>query len=279
MSYHFGTFGFLFIDDIAEPPFVLKDIGIEKRNSTSYFFDNRDRNITGYLFQYTLKGYGIYEANHQKHKVEPGQAFFVKIPNDEKYYMPVNTDGDGWQYLYLHFEGSSVEPYYQKIIQKTGKIINLSFDSNVVKYLFQLHEQLVNGIDLQPFEGSEAVFHFLALLCRNTVFNRNTYSASIQQALEIMEHQFAHLNGIEAIADTLHISHNHFTREFTRQTGTSPVKYLNTIRIQHALQLLRNTSLPIEAVATECGFSCGNYFAKSFKKYMNISPKQFRNQK
>jgi hypothetical protein len=84
-------------------------MGIEKRRTPDYFFDNMNRNIQGYLFQYTLKWHGIFETKNRSYRIEPGQAFFVKIPNDEKYYFPINLDEDGWQLLYFHFEGTAVQ--------------------------------------------------------------------------------------------------------------------------------------------------------------------------
>jgi AraC-like DNA-binding protein len=279
MSYKFKTFYFASFDEFPDPPFELKDMGIEYRNTPDYFFDNNDRNMQGYLFQYTLKGCGIFETNRQLHRIEPGQAFFVKIPDDEKYYCPDDLNEDGWQLLYIHFEGTAVKPYFDKIIQKTDKILKLELNSSAVQYLLKLHEDLQNGMKIQPFAGSEIVFHFLSLLCRTAAYNQDEYSLKTRLAIEYMENEFASLDGINTLADKLGISLSHFTREFTKETGINPIKYLTNIRMQNAMQLLTNTDLSINEVALKCGFSCGNYFSKIFKKSRHLSPNQFRNEK
>ncbi|WP_170866771.1 helix-turn-helix transcriptional regulator [Anaerocolumna jejuensis] len=254
-------------------------MGIEYRNTSDYYFDNNDRNMQGYLFQYTLKGHGMFEINHQVYQIEPGQAFFIKIPDDEKYFCPDNLNEDGWQLLYIHFEGTAVKPYFDKIIQKTGKILKLDPNSNVLQYLLKLHNDLLNGMKIPPFVGSEIVFHFLSLLCRTLAYNQDAYSLKTRFAIEFMENEFADIDSIKNLADKLGISLSHFTREFTKETGTNPIKYLTNIRMENAMQLLTNTNLSINEIAVKCGFSCGNYFSKIFKKNSHQSPYQFRIEK
>jgi Transcriptional regulator containing an amidase domain and an AraC-type DNA-binding HTH domain len=254
-------------------------MGIEKRSTPDYWFDNNNRDIQGYLFQYTLKGHGIFETNNHVHPIEEGKAFFIELPDDSKYYYSMGLDSDGWQILYIHFEGAAVKPYYDKIMQKTGKLLTLSYNSGVIQYLLNFHEQLKNGIRLKPLEGSEIVFHFLSLLCRTVAYNQENYSLRTRLAIDEMESKFSSLSGIDALADKLGVSVSHFTREFTREAGINPIRYLTNIRIQNAMDLLQNTGLSVNEIALQCGFSCGNYFSKIFKKNTRLSPKQFRNER
>ena len=91
MAYEFGFYNFLFPDELQDPCISLSCMGIEQRWNTDYYFDNRDRNIDSYLFQYTLKGEGIYESHGKRFRLKPGQGIFIHIPDDEKYYMPADT--------------------------------------------------------------------------------------------------------------------------------------------------------------------------------------------
>jgi AraC-like DNA-binding protein len=45
------------------------------------------------------------------------------------------------------------------------------------------------------------------------------------------------------------------------------------------MELLHNTELSVNEIALKCGFSCGNYFSKAFKKNTQLTPYQFRNEK
>lgn len=55
-------YGFINHDSISPLPLILYDMGFELRQNEDYYFDNHNReNYDGYIIQYTLSGYGIYE--------------------------------------------------------------------------------------------------------------------------------------------------------------------------------------------------------------------------
>ena len=107
------TIGFPFIDEVSEPLIRLTGVGVEVRNDKSYYFDNKNREIDSYLFQYTLDGSGIFETNNNKIVVSPGHAFFTYIPSDTKYYC--NPEDTHWEFIFVLFMGNHLRPYYDKI--------------------------------------------------------------------------------------------------------------------------------------------------------------------
>lgn len=81
---------------------------------------------------------------------------------------------------------------------------------------------------------------------------------------------------IENLAELLGVSSSYFNRLFVKETGLTPLGYLNHLRIAHAALLLSDTILSVDEVAKKCGFSCGNYFCKVFRKAFGYSPSEFR---
>jgi AraC family transcriptional regulator len=78
------------------------------------------------------------------------------------------------------------------------------------------------------------------------------------------------------IARELDMSHFYFSRLFKISTGITPHQYLIQQRIERAKQLLRQPDKTIADVAMDCGFANPSHFAKHFRKYIGVSPKQFR---
>ena len=99
----------------------------------------------------------------------------------------------------------------------------------------------------------------------------------VKQAVDIIEKDYASLDGVEELAERLQISASHLCREFVRALGVGPLACLTRVRLQCAANLLTKTNRKIEDIAIACGFSNGNYFAKVFKKYLGTSPRDFRN--
>jgi AraC family L-rhamnose operon transcriptional activator RhaR len=65
-------------------------------------------------------------------------------------------------------------------------------------------------------------------------------------------------------------------RLFKAQTGMTVSGYLLKLRLCRAMQLLRNSSLPIGLIAAECGYEDSNYFSSAFRKETELSPSQYR---
>jgi transcriptional regulator GlxA family with amidase domain len=58
-----------------------------------------------------------------------------------------------------------------------------------------------------------------------------------------------------------------FARIFHEQTGDTPMRFINRMRVRLACRLLRGTRLPVTRIALDCGFGSSQYFAKVFNAY------------
>lgn len=81
---------------------------------------------------------------------------------------------------------------------------------------------------------------------------------------------------IETLADMIGVSPDYFTKMFKDSIGTTPIDYINGVRVNHALRLLTMTDTPVNEIAEKIGFSNSNYFHKIFKSYMITSPLAYR---
>lgn len=81
---------------------------------------------------------------------------------------------------------------------------------------------------------------------------------------------------VEQLARLAAMSPRNFARVFQRETGTTPAKYLDQLRLERALALLEASTLPIESVARDSGFSCAEQLRRSFLKQMGITPVGYR---
>ena len=101
------------------------------------------------------------------------------------------------------------------------------------------------------------------------------FSRLVQKSILYIKSDYMYILGVDDIACALGVSKHHLIREFSKQVGISPNKYLVKHKLEQSKSLLANEQLSIDSVAQAVGFSCGNYFAKTFKKEYGLTPTQF----
>jgi transcriptional regulator GlxA family with amidase domain len=67
-----------------------------------------------------------------------------------------------------------------------------------------------------------------------------------------------------------------FKRRFEQATGMAPLAYVHTLRLEEAKQMLETTDEPIEAIANEVGYEDAGFFARLFRRQVNLTPGQYR---
>ena len=82
---------------------------------------------------------------------------------------------------------------------------------------------------------------------------------------------------VEALAARVHLSPRHFSRLFSRQLGTTPAKWVEKTRIDHARGLLEERSeLSLDEVARRCGLSESGVLRRLFIRHLGVTPGEYR---
>jgi AraC-like DNA-binding protein len=63
---------------------------------------------------------------------------------------------------------------------------------------------------------------------------------------------------------------------FRKESGVTPIAYLNRYRVKQARQLLTDTDQSITEIALEVGFSDSGYFGRVFRREVGVSPEAYR---
>lgn len=81
---------------------------------------------------------------------------------------------------------------------------------------------------------------------------------------------------IKEISDHVFLSASYVCTYFKSQTGQTLNQYLTEYRMEKAMQLLGDARYQIADISSKVGYSNGNYFSKSFKKFTGLSPSKYR---
>ncbi len=81
---------------------------------------------------------------------------------------------------------------------------------------------------------------------------------------------------VERLASRFGMSDTYFRKLFLGEFGTTPLKYVNALRLDYAKELLRSGYYTIEEIAERCGFNNINYFSFFIKKETGLAPMALR---
>ncbi|WP_234122693.1 helix-turn-helix transcriptional regulator [Clostridium hydrogenum] len=102
------------------------------------------------------------------------------------------------------------------------------------------------------------------------------YSAEVQKAIDLIEDNLYDDIKLSDIAKKSHLSEFYFHRLFQKVTGETVMGYVRKRRLAKAAYDLKNTEFSVLDIAVKYQFSCGESFARAFKKMYGITPYEYR---
>jgi transcriptional regulator GlxA family with amidase domain len=91
----------------------------------------------------------------------------------------------------------------------------------------------------------------------------------------VLEHVCEDLS-VEALAARAHMSPRNFARSFRAETGITPGRYVERVRLEAARRALEDTAQPVAAVADACGFATGETMRRVFLRALGVGPAEYR---
>ena len=107
--------------------------------------------------------------------------------------------------------------------------------------------------------------------------SRNFYIVLVNKIKEdIKSNYLDSFFSVSTIAEKFSFSADYIGKIFKQSTGTTISSYISEARMEKAMELLRDTEIPINDIATLVGYTNSNYFAKVFKSKHNMTPSSYR---
>lgn len=270
------VYGFLNMEEMNPSPLRICDFGIECREKERYDFKNDEReNYDGYLFQYTIDGWGQFEEDGKAEELEKGKAFFISFPCESRYYLP--KESPKWHYFYIHFTGPTARYFHDYIKEREGEVFALPKEASCVELFMKEFQAVSCGKKYDKYESGEFLYRFLSVLCKDIEKpNQGTSHSLADMAKEWIQNNYMTGKNISDMSQELGASTSHISRQFHACFCIPPIQYMNKFRMEHAMFLLINTDLSLEKIAQQTGFSNGNYYSKVFRKTVGMEPSRYR---
>jgi transcriptional regulator GlxA family with amidase domain len=78
------------------------------------------------------------------------------------------------------------------------------------------------------------------------------------------------------LAQRAALSERHLRRLFSEQTGTTPARFIERVRVEAARELLADTATPVDTTARRCGFGSPETMRRAFLRVLGVGPAEYR---
>jgi AraC-like DNA-binding protein len=219
---------------------------------------------------------------HETHSYEINED--VIIYNCIFYDQALKDDWNELRHIGGIFDMLVVEPLYrtesssQEIMHlKPGE---LTFAENIMNKMFEEQNDRLAGYILAQ---KAYLILLLTFMSRIWVKQVNLDSQEhigkrdlLTEALKFLETNYESDIQITDLALKVFMSPQRFRKVFKDLTGMNPLDYINAIRINRAVDLLKDSRLSISEVAQQIGILDTNYFSRLFKIRTGCTPSEYR---
>jgi transcriptional regulator GlxA family with amidase domain len=109
-----------------------------------------------------------------------------------------------------------------------------------------------------------------------TLSNQQPARDPLREVQRLVLENVAGEHSVEAMAARAHMSPRHFARAFRAETGVTPARYVERVRLEAARRGLEDTADPIEAIAAACGFGTTETMRRVFLRLLGVGPAEYR---
>lgn len=190
------------------------------------------------------------------------------------------TSHTPFSYYVFYLSGSVLTEYLPQLCQEHGFLKRGFAETSDIPWrmLPALLEQLSSSEDVSDLHLS-TMFHLILSCLLADQKKRESASALPGHVVEmkhIFDSDYQSSHSLKELESVLGVSRYRLCRDFSSHIGTSPVQYLNQVRLTEARHLLVSTNLTIHEVGSMVGIDNTTHFINLLKKNTGITPLQFR---
>lgn len=238
-----------------------------------------------------LSGRGVFFIHGEVYPFSAGDVSVI-YPWENHIAQSAKSSPSNWLFLTIDTDVLFCSEKNESVLRKlafrplgTGRVLNSEENRSVIGYL----ERLISLYNDERKEHGEKIPQYAALLScflyesadweQRYGADCSIYSERLNDIYPAIQYILNHYGedvSIERLCECCHLSSAHLRRLFDSIVGEPPIAFLHKIRINHACSALKDKKLSILSVAEQCGYFSLSSFNRQFRKWMNLSPTEYR---
>ena len=242
----------------------VTELSTSKHVFNKYHFCRGNSNRRKSRIGLILKGSGTYIYLNKKLKVSENDLVFIP----ENIYCYSEWHGEPEiEVLYLscfmHYESFKYEP----------QIIHAD---PLTKHNVMEISELLSGNQIDVFEAYSRFYKLLQTVIGKMKQSDLDIDKTLQTAIEYITNNWDKSFSVSDLAKKCYVSESTLYHLFQNELGQTPVSFLNSIRINIAIEHLENSNYSIATISRTVGFNSENHFRKVFSDFTGTTPLKYR---
>ncbi len=266
------------VSTFENPP---KLISVSKKTDT---IEYQYKHFHKYLeLFYFVEGEGIFEYDGKQKSIAPHDCLIINPHCEHKKY-PSTENGTLTYYVLaitnLQFANLPMDCFSAK------KVTRLHFE-NKNNFLLDYINRIIRELTKKDSDFYPKITAFLNCLLidlhrlstsSSVLPTENSLSVpkNIQAIKSYLETNFTDEITLDSLEKMFFVSKSYLLKEFKKQYGVSPLRYLTQLKLEKAKLLLLGSNMSISEIAYSLNYTSSAYFAETFKQFHGITPTDYR---
>ena len=256
-------------------PFYIGGIGYSYEQE----YIHRPNGFPYYQWIQCRSGGGELKVNNNTYSIGENQGMFLLPDVPHEYYA---TKGP-WVVDWIIFRGSAIRSFFEETAKlKTSGMYYISHPHTIAEKLRQIYDYEMLDSPMKSIESSRLSYAILLDLLKFTSEKMNSsYSYKYNRLKPIFNYINENYNKsitLDDLSKLAGITPQHLCSSFKNVTSHTITEYINLTRIKKSKELMsQKHDMQVKEIARLVGFNDVSYFCSIFRKYVNMSPVEFKN--
>ncbi|WP_150268834.1 helix-turn-helix transcriptional regulator [Paenibacillus tepidiphilus] len=229
-----------------------------------------------YYLIFVLDGEGVFHQNQQTYRLSRNDMFCLFPQVIHEYYtdprLPLRK-------IFLAFDGKGASRLLERIgLSQRQPHAAGALTPEVIRLMWDFVDSVRGGADtdLGRLIFFHQIFDQLSSAAAGSAVRNKGNISWLQQGYEYMEIHYAEGITVEKVSAHVGVDRTHFTKQFRRAYGMTPIEFLQELKMREAQTLLTQTACTLSEIAQSVGYPDLFAFSKAFKKRLGTAPTQYR---
>ena len=264
----------------TKTPFYLEMAGISYCDGT-YKITRQDSRET--VLEYVVDGCGYINVDGENYTASAGDVYILRKRTTHTYWSDAKKP---WVKIFFNIRGSLAEKILEEYkLGIKGKVVlrGDGLESDFRELLAKLSNDTVS----QAEKFDQAALDFLKIVIKLSNLDKLQGDLSgellsvedeMNRLVEYIAMNPKRIVGNQELADVIFRSKDFVIKRFHTNFGVTPYEYQIQQKIFSASNMLKNTKMSVQEIASSLGYDDQHYFSYMFKKRCGMSPTQYRKQ-